>query len=276
MLTNRSILLIILTGVLFPDLLTAQLRMGLLAGPSLTTNTLNHVVTGVIHNDTKDSSLCFCGVKEEKTRASVSYSAGFTIDYTISDEFSISVRTLFATKGWNEKVYYHDFNPGDSAVTFDSYDKYRFWYIELPLYFIFTAPLGKKDLLFHAGFGGYVDFALAGKYEFHVVDKSHATARVPDSILTAEASEDGLANLMDSATLIAISRLQRKYSGYSANSMDIGVTALLGIEMGNGLHVDLTINSGLKNVLTGSFYAYQRTNRFVGMALSIGYYINKK
>ena len=162
MLNKKGVILLLL--IFSFQRIISQVRMGVIAGPNVTGNTLNNVQIGVIN----PSVPCFCGVKQVHTEPAILYSAGFTLDYKLSDEFFIAAKALFGAKGWNEKVHYADFNPGTSAVTYDSKDKYRFHYFEVPLYFMFSTSLGKKGTQFNAGIGGFVDFELQGKYSFHL------------------------------------------------------------------------------------------------------------
>jgi hypothetical protein len=267
---QKKIIPIILLLAFFSEKIIAQVKMGVVAGPLFTTNTLHNAESGIIN----PAMPCFCGIKKEQTKPALLYSVGFTLDYSFSDEISISAKTLFAVKGWNESVHYADFNPGATAVTYDSKDKYRFDYFEAPVYLVFSSSLGNEGAVFRAGIGGYVDVALQGKYEFHLL---HAQNVVENSgALTDNAAIDGLPVLRDSSNLIAINNLQRKVTPYSANSLDLGVSFLLGIEMGNGFHYDLSLFNGLKNILTTGFYPYPRTNRSVGISISAGYYFNKK
>jgi len=247
----------------------AQIRMGVVAGPDLTTNTLNHVEIGVIN----PAVPCFCGVKYVDTKPAILYSAGFTLEYALSSAFSISAKTLFAANGWNQNVHYADFNPGTTAVTYDSKDKYRFNYFEVPLYFVFNSSLGKQGAAFHAGLGGFVAIALAGKYEFRLLGSQNITAGA--GALTGHAIEDGLAVLTDSSNLIAINNLQRKLTNLSANGLNLGASGFLSVEMDNGFHYDLSFSAGFRNVLTGGFYPYPRQNRLIGLGFSMGYYFNK-
>ena len=267
---QKKYILIVLLFIFFSGNIIAQLRMGFTAGTLFTTNTLNHAEIGVINQ----SIPCFCGVKQVETKPVLLYSAGFTVDFVLSDEFFISTKALFAAKGWNEKTHYADFNPGSTAVVYDSKDKYRLNYFELPIYFVFSSALGSKDAKFNIGFGGYVDFALAGKYQFHLLGSQNITNS--SGALTDNASEDGLIVLKDSSNLIAINSLQNKTTNYRANSFDIGASVLLGIELGNGIHYDLSLFNSFRNVITGGFYPYPRTNRFIGIGLSVGYFIDKK
>ena len=162
---QKKYILIVLLFIFFSGNIIAQLRMGFTAGTLFTTNTLNHAEIGVINQ----SIPCFCGVKQVETKPVLLYSAGFTVDYVLSDQFFISTKALFTAKGWNEKTHYADFNSGNAAVVYDSKDKYRLNYFDLPVYFVFSSALGSKDARFNIGFGGYVDFALSGKYQFHFV-----------------------------------------------------------------------------------------------------------
>jgi hypothetical protein len=268
MLKKNCILFLLL--VLSSEKIISQIRMGVVGGTELTTNTLNNVEIGVIN----PSIPCFCGVKKIQTKPALLYSAGFTIDYTFSDEFSISAKTLFGKKGWNENVHYSDFNAGNAAVTYDSKDKYRFSYFELPIYFVFSSSLGNEGAVFHAGFGGFINFALQGKYEFHLLHSQNITES--SGAITDQAEEDGLYFLKDSSSLIAVNSLQKKLTNYSANFLDIGVSALLSLELENNIHFDLSVFDGLKNILTSGFYPYPRTNRSIGIGLSVGYYFMKK
>ena len=267
---RKKNILVALLLIFFSEKIIAQVKMGIVAGPLFTTNTLHNVETGVIN----PAIPCFCGVKQEQVKPVVFYSAGFTLDYSFSDEFSISAKTLFAVKGWNETVHYADFNTGADAVTYDSKDRFRFNYFEAPLYFVFSSSLGNEGAVFRAGLGGYVDAALQGKYEFHLLHSQNVVEN--SGSLTENAFEDGLPVLKDSSNLIAINGLQKKLTKYSANSLDIGVSVLLGVETGNGFHYDLSLFNGLKNILTTGFYPYPRTNRFIGISISAGYYFNKK
>jgi hypothetical protein len=264
--TNQALALIFL---LFCENGYAQIRMGVIAGPDIVTNTLNNVEIGVIN----PAAPCFCGVKHLGTRPVILYSAGFTAEYLLSSAFSISTKTLFAAKGWNENIHYADFNPGTSAVTYDSKDKYRFNYFEVPLYFVFNSSLGNRGAVFHVGLGGFAAFALAGKYEFHLLGSQNITAG--SGTLTDHAIEDGLPVLTDSSNLIAVNNLQRKLTNFSANGLNLGASGFLGIEMDNGFHYDLSFSAGFRNILTGGFYPYPRVNRLIGLGISAGYYFNK-
>lgn len=267
MLSKKGIILLLL--VLCCQRMVSQVKMGVIAGPSVTGNTLNNVQIGVIN----PSAPCFCGVKLVQSEQAILYSAGFTLDYKLSDEFFIVAKALFGAKGWNEKVHYADFNPGSSAVTYDSKDKYRFHYFEVPLYFMFSASIGNKGARFNAGIGGYIDFELQGKYSFHLVRSQNITGA--SGYLTENAFEDGVPVLKDSQALIAVNPLQKKLTNYGANFIDMGISALVSLEFENNLHVDLSFLSGLKNILTNGFYPFPRTNRSIGLGLSVGYYFNK-
>ncbi|HLY72008.1 MAG TPA: outer membrane beta-barrel protein [Puia sp.] len=267
---QKKIIPIILLLAFFSEKIIAQVKMGIVAGPLFTSNTLNNAQSGVIN----PAIPCFCGIKKEQTKPVFLYSAGFGIDYSFSEEFSISAKTLFALKGWNENVHYADFNSGSSAVRYDAKDSYRFSYFEAPVYFVFSSSLGSKGAVFHAGIGGYADVALQGKYAFHLLNAQNLVEH--SGALTHNASEDGLPLLKDSSNLIAVNNLQRKVTPYGANALDVGLSVLLGIENENGFHYDLSFFNGLKNILTTGFYPYPRTNRSMGISISAGYYFNKK
>jgi hypothetical protein len=267
---HKQRLLFFLLFFLSFNSIMGQIRMGIIAGPAFTTNTLNNVQIGVIN----PSIPCFCGVKQIATKPTLTYSAGFTLDYAFSDQFSIYTKTLFSVKGWNENVRYTDFNSGNAQVSYDSKDKYRFNYFEVPIYFVFSSSLGNEGVVFHVGFGGYLDVAMAGKYQFHLTGAKNIIDN--SGTLTENAFEDGLPVLRDSSNFIAISSLQQKLTNYHANSLDIGASALLAVEMGNGFHYDLSFLNGFRNVLTNGFYPYPRTNRIIAMEISAGYYFGKK
>ena len=93
--------------------------------------------------------------------------------------------------------------------------------------------------------------------------------------MTKNAFEDGVPVLKDSLALIAVNPLQKRLTNYSANFIDLGISVLLNMEFENNLHVDLSLFNGLKNILTNGFYPYPRTNRSIGLGLSVGYYFNK-
>jgi hypothetical protein len=262
----RKFIVIVLLFILRSEKAASQFRMGVIASPLITTNTLNNTEIGEIN----DSSEClYCGIKRVKTNPSFSYSVGFTMDYILSEEFYVSAKTIFAWKGWNERVHYTDFYPTNTATFYYSKDKYRFKYLEFPVSLVFSPSIGNKNNKFLLGMGGYINFALQGTYHFHLVkDTLYNPGRI---------DEEGLPDAInDSSASIAINSLQKKWIPFSANSIDIGATFLMGIELGDKIHFELTFSDGLRNIITSGFYPYLRTNRMIGLGLNVGYYIDSK
>jgi len=139
--------MIILSGLFVSSISAQKTRIGILAGPVMTTNNSSSRTVTNPSNPSKDHN--------NTINSTFSFFGGMVASVPISRNIIFRPQLQYIAKGW---VTHHDFV--DASVS--DYDtKLVSNWIELPLNFVYNVPA--KNGRFFFGLGPYVSYALSAK-----------------------------------------------------------------------------------------------------------------
>jgi hypothetical protein len=166
----------------------------------------------------------------------IGYHAGINILIPVAPQFYFQPGLLFSTKGAKNSY-------GSLTGTF------KLSYIELPLNFVYRAPLGNGKIM--VGFGPYVSYAIGGKAELVAGDAS-----VSDDIVFQNTIEIG------DPLLTAYFK-----------PLDLGGNIFVAYEMAGGLFLQLNTQFGMVkiNPLDNRISNDQSSVKNTGFGVSLGY-----
>jgi len=156
-----------------------------------------------------------------------SFSAGVFADSPISNEFSIQPALLYSVKGG-------DSNDGNST------GKLKLNYLQIPVNFVYNAPLGFGKVFI--GAGPYAAYALSGKVQDIVGNNTVSV----DVTFGDDADSD-------------------------FKRMDFGATALAGVKFSNGLLLNVSYDLGLSNISPGLSGDASIKNRVFGISAGFSF-----
>lgn len=166
----------------------------------------------------------------------VGFHAGFNVLIPLVPEFYFQPGLLFSTKGGNSK--------NDSFS-----NKYKFSYIEMPLNFVYRAPLG--DGFFLLGFGPYVAYGIKGKQisNYNNVEK------------------------IDEIKFKNTTELNDPINPPNFRAFDAGANLFAGYEMAGGLFFQLNTQLGLVQINSENkrIPNDKTSTKNTGFGLSLGY-----
>ena len=194
---------------LFHTVLTAQMRLGVKGGASLTGVSL--LTSG--NNGTGT------GFNFNKRRTENGYYGGVTLDMKLGKSFRLQPSVLYSQKGWRQDTYF-----GQDLIL-GWYTTYKFQYIEVPIQFLFTAPAGNGRA--YIGTGPYITYGLKGQS----TTVFPATGGPP----TQEKE-------------IVFDKDNQQPGADVANRMDFGLSSVLGYEFNFGLQIEVGYDFGFREI----------------------------
>ncbi len=166
----------------------------------------------------------------------VGFHAGFNVMVPIAPDFYFQPGLLFSTKGGN--------SDNDSFS-----NKYKLSYIEMPLNFVYRAPLG--DGFFLLGFGPYLGYGIKAKQisNYNNVEKE------------------------DDITFKNITEITDPVNPPNFRAFDAGANIFAGYEMASGLFFQLNTQLGLVKINPENkrIPNDQTSTKNTGFGLSLGY-----
>ncbi|HEX7844812.1 MAG TPA: outer membrane beta-barrel protein [Chitinophagaceae bacterium] len=169
-------------------------------------------------------------------------SAAFVAQYDFSKRFAIRAGLGFSQLGVTAKYSEDEF--GSSTV------RTRLNYIQLPVHAIYKTKAGSNML--YAGLGGYAGYGFGGEAKFtmwHYTDDGGYD--VIEKLNPFKSVEDGGADL---------------------ERFDYGLSALAGLQLKNGIYIQVGYQHGLANIERDNDNTYR--NR--GIGLTVGYFFKRK
>jgi outer membrane protein with beta-barrel domain len=247
----RSITFMLLIGISIPAL--SQIRVGFSASAIYSNISLRHESESDIVSNGLPFSVT--GNNTGTTKGLISYVAGLVADARISSDFSLRMNFQYIQKGWKESDHYFQTSflmPPPPLTTYDYQESFKIDYLEIPLYFLFSPPLGKTKLLI--GVGPYIGLAMSGKYKFQIVNTTDPSIK-------------------DSIDMIGVNKYQKKRAVLSANGFDSGITITSGLEFRNGMFFNCSLFSGLRDVMTDRYFVF--SNKYFYLTAGVGIFFHK-
>jgi hypothetical protein len=225
-------------------ILTACLIVGSLACFAQTDSPISFGIKGGINF----SNLQQSSSGSSSTTASgslTSFHAGVFADFKVSDAISVQPQLLYTGKGASNKE-------NDSEDGFSASDnvKLNLYYLHLPVYALYHAPVGDND--FFIGAGPFISYGLSGNEKGSV----------------SFSGDDG----SGSGTTTQTENINQKVDFGSSDStgikrMDYGASVMAGFKFRNGFLISASYDLGLANIAPGG-EADIKTRVF---SVSVGY-----
>lgn len=174
---------------------------------------------------------------DESNKNKIGFHIGGTVDFPISDIFSVETGLILTTKGMK-----YEESIGNMFATYDVKSKMTLYYLDIPITAKFAFDLGGSKLFVLAG--PYIGVGLFGNAKSEVT----INGRTESSNDAVEWGSDGL------------------------NRLDYGLTLGAGVQF-NALLVGLYYNYGLANISSYSDNGYRANNRVLN--ISLGYRFNQ-
>lgn len=169
-------------------------------------------------------SVSFSEVEEDegKVKANTSFYLGGTVDFQISEMFSVQPGLLLSGKGYKQEL-----SGTEEGVTFSAKSSRSLMYIEIPVNAVVSFPAGSGKVFI--GAGPYYAMAISGK------DKAEFSL-TGGGVSESESDSDDVDFSKDGDT----------------KRGDFGINALAGYQLSNGFNIHAGYGFGLSNVARDS------------------------
>lgn len=157
------------------------------------------------------------------------FNAGVFADFKMNDNFSVQPQLLYMGKGAADKE-----NVSADGFGVSSNVKLNLYYLHLPVYALYHAPVGDND--FFVGAGPFVSYGLSGR------DKGSVTSTYQQA-----SGANGV------QTVTQTENVDQKVNFGGSDSSDVkridyGASAMIGFKFSNGLLISASYDLGLNNI----------------------------
>lgn len=196
----------------------------MIVGAALTASAQTSPVKFGVKAGVNFPNVSFSEIEEDegKVKANTSFYLGATVDFQISEMFSVQPGLLLSGKGYKQ-----EYSLTEGADSFSAKFSRSVMYIEIPVNAVVSFPAGSGKVF--VGAGPYYAMAISGK------DKSEYTETFDGETMSESESED-----------VDFSKDGDTKRG------DFGINALAGYQLQNGFNIHAGYGLGLSNIARDS------------------------